>query len=85
MYHFITAGGFPESGSGCAIGSRPSRILLVFVAKEVPIVLWGGSYFASLCRKPNVINTTSVIQLSEEEITSVVLEGDKSIRFLLRI
>jgi hypothetical protein len=51
MYNFITAGGFPESGGGCTIGARPGGILLVFVAKEVPIVLRGGAYFTHLCKK----------------------------------
>jgi hypothetical protein len=53
MYDFITAGGFPESGGSCTIGARPSGILLVFVAKEVPIVLWGGAYLTHLCKKPS--------------------------------
>jgi hypothetical protein len=53
VYHLVTASSLPKSRSSCSIGARAGWIFLVLVAKEVPIVLWGGSYFASLCRKPN--------------------------------
>lgn len=49
--HLITTGGFPKSGSGGAVGSGSGRVLLVFVAKEVPVILWGGSDFAPFCAK----------------------------------
>lgn len=46
----IPASGFPEPGSGGAVGSCPGGVLLIFVAEEVPIILWGGPYFAFLCQ-----------------------------------
>lgn len=48
--NLISTGGFPESGSSGTVGSGSGRVLLVFVAKEVPVVLWGGSDFTSLCK-----------------------------------
>ena len=54
LYHFVTASGFPEPGSSGTIGARPSGVLLVFVAKEVPIILRGGTYFTHLCNKPKI-------------------------------
>ena len=45
----ITTCGFPEPSSSSTIGSDARRVLLVFMAKEVPFVLWGGPDFARLC------------------------------------
>lgn len=39
----ITASGLPKSGCGCTICSSSRRIFLIFMTKEVPIILWGGS------------------------------------------
>ena len=44
----VAAGGLPKPCSGCAIGSSTCRVFLVFVAEEIPIVLWGGTYLALL-------------------------------------
>ena len=52
VYHLVTASSLPEPSCSCPICARTSWIFLVLVAKEVPIILWGGSYFASLCKKP---------------------------------
>lgn len=51
--HLVTASGLPEPCSGGAIGACSGRILLVFVAEEVPVILWSGSYFAFLCTTSN--------------------------------
>lgn len=49
-YHLITASGLPESSRSCTIGTCSCRVLLVLMAKEVPIILWCGSYFTLLCK-----------------------------------
>lgn len=51
VYHFVTPGGLPEPCRRGAVRPRPRRILLVFVAEEVPIILWSRSYFAFLCKQ----------------------------------
>jgi hypothetical protein len=69
VYHLVTASSLPKPSSSCPIGARTSWIFLVLVAKEVPIILWGGSYFASLCKKPiestltSLRNTSNIINL----------------------
>jgi hypothetical protein len=69
VYHLVTASSLPKSRSSCSIGARAGWIFLVLVAKEVPIILWGGSYFASLCKKPiestltSLRNTSNIINL----------------------
>lgn len=45
----VATRGFPEPSSGGSIGSIARRVLLVFMAKEVPFVLLGGSDLALLC------------------------------------
>ena len=47
----ISSSGFPEPCCGGAVCSCPCGVLLIFVAEEVPIILWCGSYFAFLCKK----------------------------------
>ena len=39
MYGFVSTSSLPEPGCSGPVGSGPSRILLVFVAKEVPLIL----------------------------------------------
>ena len=56
VYHLVTASGLPESRGGGSIGAGSGGVLLVFVAEEVPIVLWGGSYLALLCKNQKKIN-----------------------------
>lgn len=41
--------GLPETGSRCPVGSGSSRILLVLVAEEIPVVLWRGANPAFVC------------------------------------
>lgn len=50
-YDLIPARCFPESSGSGTVRPSPCWILLVFVTEEVPIILWGGSYFALLCTK----------------------------------
>ena len=47
----ITAGGFPETSGGGAVGPGAGGILLVLVTKEIPVILRGGAYSALLCRQ----------------------------------
>lgn len=54
--HLVTASCLPESGGGCSVSTRPSWVLFVLVAEEIPVVLWGGSDFTFLCRITNFIN-----------------------------
>lgn len=51
VYDLVPAGGLPESCGRGAVGPGSGGVLLVFVAEEVPVVLWGGSYLALLCKK----------------------------------
>lgn len=44
----ITAGGFPKPSSRRTIGTGAGRVFLIFVAEEVPVILWGGSDLALL-------------------------------------
>ena len=45
----VTAGCLPKPGVGGAVGARSGRVLAVLVAEEVPLILRGGSYPASIC------------------------------------
>lgn len=49
-YDLVTAGGLPESGRRGPIRACSGWVLLVFVAEEVPIILWSGSDFTFLCK-----------------------------------
>lgn len=64
----VTAGGFPKPGSCCAIGARAGRVFLVLVTKEVPIVLWGGSNFAFLCKENQVLNLINRIGRNRKQL-----------------
>lgn len=44
----VPARGFPETGHGGSVSPRPSRILFVFVAEEVPLLLLLVPYPTSL-------------------------------------
>lgn len=46
----IPASSLPETDRSGAIRSSACWILLVFMTEEVPIVLWGGSNFALVCK-----------------------------------
>ena len=40
----VAACGLPEPGHRSSIGPGSGRVFLVLVAKEIPIILWCGSY-----------------------------------------
>lgn len=47
--NLVATGSLPESGGCGAVGSSARWILLIFVAEEVPVVLWRRSNSALLC------------------------------------
>ena len=50
VYHLVPTRCLPKPGHRSSVGPRPRGVLLVLVAKEVPLVLWCASYLASLCK-----------------------------------
>lgn len=55
MDSFVSPGGLPESCSCCSVGSSPGRVLLVFVAEEVPLILRPRPNSALLCNESKEI------------------------------
>lgn len=49
VYWLVSSSGFPESSRCCSISSSSSWILFIFVAKQVPLVLFFCSYPTYLC------------------------------------
>lgn len=64
----VPASGLPEPGRRGPVGSSPGGVLLVFVAKEVPVILWGGAYLALFCNSISRNNISNHIFLTPFEV-----------------
>lgn len=60
IYHLVATRSLPKTSSSSSICARSRGVFLVFVTEEVPIILRGSSYFASLCKETCMLKPTSV-------------------------
>lgn len=87
VHRFVPARRLPKTGHGSPVGPCPRRILLVFVAEEVPLVLLLIPDPAPICRLHNICIQTlirmihNIYEMKTLNYNKVNYLADPTVRF----